>query len=69
MSHTASPTLHRCRGLLITKRPLLDDFEAVNQLGAGRVDLTIGSALDIFGGDVTYQSVVARHRELNKETA
>ena len=47
----------------------LDDFEAVNQLGAGRVDLTIGSALDIFGGDVTYQSVVARHRELNKETA
>jgi phosphoribosylformimino-5-aminoimidazole carboxamide ribotide isomerase len=45
----------------------LDDFEEVDRLGSGRVDLTIGSALDIFGGDVTYASVVARHRQLNSE--
>ena len=45
----------------------LEDFEEVNRLGGGSVDLTIGSALDIFGGDVPYASVVARHRELNGE--
>ncbi len=28
----------------------LDDLETVKQLSGGRVDLTIGSALDIFGG-------------------
>lgn len=28
----------------------LDDLEKVKQLSSGRVDLTIGSALDIFGG-------------------
>jgi len=29
----------------------LDDLKLVNQLSAGKVDLTIGSALDIFGGE------------------
>ncbi|MEM7345177.1 MAG: phosphoribosylformimino-5-aminoimidazole carboxamide ribotide isomerase [Chloroflexota bacterium] len=37
----------------------LDDLERVKALGQGRIDLTIGSALDIFGGDVKYQDVVA----------
>lgn len=37
----------------------LDDLELVRQIGKGRVDLTIGSALDIFGGDVAYRDVVA----------
>ena len=32
--------------------------------GPGRVDLTIGSALDIFGGDVAYRDVVAWMRRL-----
>ena len=36
----------------------LDDMERVNELGGGRVDLTIGSALDIFGGGTSYSSVV-----------
>jgi phosphoribosylformimino-5-aminoimidazole carboxamide ribotide isomerase len=36
------------------------DLEAVTKLGQGRVDLTIGSALDIFGGKgVKYQDCVA----------
>ena len=40
----------------------LADLELVKTLGHGRVDLTIGSALDIFGGDVAYQDVVAWQR-------
>jgi phosphoribosylformimino-5-aminoimidazole carboxamide ribotide isomerase len=35
------------------------DLERVRELGRGRVDLTIGSALDIFGGDVPWVDVVA----------
>jgi len=39
----------------------LDDLDLVDQVGVGRVDLTIGSALDIFGGEVPYRDVVAWH--------
>ncbi len=44
----------------------LADLELVKDLGQGRVDLTIGSALDIFGGDVPYRDVVAWHRRQEK---
>jgi len=37
----------------------LTDLDRVKMLGRGKVDLTIGSALDIFGGDVKYSDVVA----------
>jgi phosphoribosylformimino-5-aminoimidazole carboxamide ribotide isomerase len=38
----------------------LADLETVSRLGRGRVDLTIGSALDIFGGQgVRYTDAVA----------
>ncbi len=40
----------------------LEDLDLVKTLGKGRVDLTIGSALDIFGGDVPYGDVVAWQR-------
>jgi phosphoribosylformimino-5-aminoimidazole carboxamide ribotide isomerase len=40
----------------------LSDLDRVKMLGRGRVDLTIGSALDIFGGAVPYQAVVAWQR-------
>ena len=40
----------------------LQDLEQVKALGNGRVDLTIGSALDIFGGEVPYREVVAWQR-------
>ena len=43
----------------------IEDLDRVYRLGDGRVDLTIGSALDIFGGDVPYRSVVDWHREQN----
>ena len=44
----------------------LADLEAVQQASGGRVHLTIGSALDIFGGKLNYTDCVAynqRHRE------
>ena len=41
----------------------LADLALVTELGQGRVDLTIGSALDIFGGSgVRYEDVVAFNR-------
>jgi phosphoribosylformimino-5-aminoimidazole carboxamide ribotide isomerase len=40
----------------------LDDLEQVKALGGGRVDLTMASALDIFGGNVPYREVVAWQR-------
>jgi len=41
----------------------LEDLQEVTRLGQGRIDLTIGSALDIFGGTgVRYQDVVAFNR-------
>lgn len=43
----------------------LADLATVTALSKGRIDLTIGSALDIFGGTgVTYKEVVRYNREL-----
>lgn len=39
------------------------DLELIERLGQGRVDATIGSALDIFGGPLAYASVVAWHNQ------
>lgn len=49
-----------------TKKPLtyaggvrsLDDLRLVDTLGNGMIDVTIGSALDIFGGELSYRDVV-----------
>lgn len=40
----------------------LADLDLVKELGRGRVDITVGSALDIFGGLLPYKSVVEWHR-------
>lgn len=37
-----------------------DDLEAVRRHGKGCVDLTIGSALDLFGGSMPYREVLKR---------
>ena len=43
----------------------LPDLETVTRLGQGRIDLTIGSALDIFGGSgLRYKDAVAFNRRL-----
>ena len=38
------------------------DLERVKLAGDGRVDITVGSALDIFGGALPFQAVVDWHR-------
>lgn len=46
----------------------LADLETVSRLGGGRVHLTIGSALDLFGGTgVRYADCVAFNRRLSSE--
>uniref|UniRef100_A0A7S0C7U2 1-(5-phosphoribosyl)-5-[(5-phosphoribosylamino)methylideneamino]imidazole-4-carboxamideisomerase n=1 Tax=Proboscia inermis TaxID=420281 RepID=A0A7S0C7U2_9STRA len=45
----------------------LGDLEKVKLLGNGKVDLTIGSALDCFGGDVSYDEVVKWHTKENRK--
>ena len=45
----------------------LADLEEVTRIGRGRIDLTIGSALDIFGGSgVKYAEVVEFNKSLNR---
>ncbi len=41
----------------------LEDLERVRILGQGRVDITIGSALDLFGGTLRYRDVLQYIRE------
>ena len=43
----------------------LSDLDRVKELGKGKVDLTIGSALDCFGGSISYDDVVAWHKKEN----
>jgi phosphoribosylformimino-5-aminoimidazole carboxamide ribotide isomerase len=44
------------------------DLETVTRLGKGRIDLSIGSALDIFGGTgVTYEEALAFNRSMAKQ--
>ncbi|KAH1039780.1 hypothetical protein J1N35_041523 [Gossypium stocksii] len=40
---------------------VMDDLETIKAAGKGRVDATVGSALDIFGGNLAYSDVVAWH--------
>ena len=41
----------------------LDDLKRIDTLGNGKIDCTVGSALDIFGGNLLYNDVVAFHKE------
>jgi phosphoribosylformimino-5-aminoimidazole carboxamide ribotide isomerase len=41
----------------------IEDLDLVDTLGRGRVDATVGSALDIFGGNLAYADVVAWHKK------
>jgi len=44
----------------------LDDLDLINEIGKGRIDATVGSALDIFGGKLPYADVVKWHKNSNK---
>lgn len=42
----------------------LGDMELIQKIGKGRIDATVGSALDIFGGELMkYEEVVKFHRD------
>ena len=46
-----------------------EDIERIERLGAGRLDFTVGSALDIFGGSgVNYEDLVALNRSQASDT-
>lgn len=38
----------------------LADIDLINRLGRGKLDFTVGSALDIFGGSLAYEEVIRR---------
>lgn len=40
---------------------VMDDLERIKIAGIGNVDVTVGSALDIFGGNLRYKDVVIWH--------
>ena len=40
----------------------LEDLDRIREVGRGRVEATVGSALDIFGGSLPYRDVVTWHR-------
>ncbi|XP_057967897.1 1-(5-phosphoribosyl)-5-[(5-phosphoribosylamino)methylideneamino] imidazole-4-carboxamide isomerase, chloroplastic isoform X2 [Malania oleifera] len=42
---------------------VMADLERIKVAGNGRVDVTIGSALDIFGGNLAYKDIVAWHAQ------
>ena len=44
----------------------VSDLDRVKELGKGKVDLTIGSALDCFGGTIPYDDVIAWHKKENE---
>jgi phosphoribosylformimino-5-aminoimidazole carboxamide ribotide isomerase len=46
---------------------LQEDLERVRMAGKGRVDITVGSALDIFGGKLPYTDVVAWHKQQQQQ--
>ena len=37
----------------------VEDLKRLNQAGNGKIDVTVGSALDLFGGSLSYREVVA----------
>ncbi|XP_058759279.1 1-(5-phosphoribosyl)-5-[(5-phosphoribosylamino)methylideneamino] imidazole-4-carboxamide isomerase, chloroplastic-like [Vicia villosa] len=42
---------------------VMDDLERIKTAGMENVDVTVGSALDIFGGNLAYKDVVAWHNQ------
>lgn len=54
---------------MYTERPVtyaggvgsMEDIEILRQAGAGRLDVTVGSALDLFGGTIPFESLKKLH--------
>jgi phosphoribosylformimino-5-aminoimidazole carboxamide ribotide isomerase len=43
----------------------IEDLNLIERLGDGRIDATVGSSLDIFGGKLLFEDVVKWHKERN----
>ncbi|MDR2577946.1 MAG: phosphoribosylformimino-5-aminoimidazole carboxamide ribotide isomerase [Chitinispirillales bacterium] len=43
----------------------IGDLDLIERLGGGRIDATVGSSLNIFGGNLLFADVVKWHRERN----
>ncbi|CAN0840357.1 1-(5-phosphoribosyl)-5-[(5-phosphoribosylamino)methylideneamino] imidazole-4-carboxamide isomerase, chloroplastic [Linum grandiflorum] len=48
---------------------VMKDLERIKTAGKGRVDATVGSALDIFGGNLPYRDVIAWHSQQEVEAS
>ena len=44
----------------------MDDLRKLQEVGAGKIDVTIGSALSIFGGTLDFGEAVSYCRKLSK---
>lgn len=53
----------------LTTERLQDDLRLVEDAGRGAIDVTVGSALDIFGGALAYEDVVKWHVEHSGATS
>lgn len=40
----------------------IEDIELLNRLSGGKIDFTIGSALDIFGGNISFRDISDKYR-------
>lgn len=47
---------------------VMADLERIKVAGLGHVDVTVGSALDVFGGNLPYKDVVAWHAKQEAST-
>ena len=57
--------LERCRALPITYAggvTTMKDLDSVKECGRNRINVTIGSALDLFGGTLSYKEVLEKIR-------
>ncbi len=43
------------------------DLEKIAEIGEGKVDVTVGSALDLFGGHMAFEQIVQFHNRLNRQ--
>ena len=39
----------------------MEDLETLDRIGNGKLDVTIGSALDLFGGALSYREISRRY--------
>ncbi len=41
----------------------MEDIDRIRELGEGRVNFTVGSALDLFGGSLSFDEIVTKYRK------